>query len=112
MAIATTSKCGWLLSACYIAMAGILFYQALTCSGWMCDLVALPTVFPLGFPIAWLIDWIDAWWHIPGHVPTFQLRNGYFILPTVIANAIFYYGLGKLLAILAHRVISKNKSSR
>jgi hypothetical protein len=90
-------------------MACLLFYQAFTCSGWVCDLVSLPAVFPLGFPIAWLTDWIDAWWHIPGHVPTFHLRNWYFILPTLIANAIFYYWLGKCLGILAYRVVSKNK---
>ena len=107
-----TSKCGWLFSVSYVSMASLLFYKALTCSGWVCNLVALPAVFPFGFPIAWLTDWIDAWLHIPGHVPTFHLRNWYYIVPTVVANSCFYYWLGKLLCVLVHKFIVGRAGSR
>jgi hypothetical protein len=106
------SKCGWGFSAGYVALAGFLFYQAFTCSGWVCDLVALPAAFPLGFPIAWVTDTIDSWFLIPGHTPTFHLRNWYFIIPTVIANAIFYYWLGKLVGGLAQRFLFGVTNSR
>lgn len=106
MRVGGASKCGWALSSAYIALAGVLWYQAFTCSGWVCDLVALPAVFPLGFPIAWVTDWIDSLVLIPGHTPTFHMRNWYFIIPTVAANAVFYYWLGKLVGLLVNRLLS------
>lgn len=105
------SKCGWLFSFGYFAVASMLFYQANTCSGWVCDLVALPAAFPLGFPIAWLTDWVDSWFSIPGHTPSFHFRNWYFIVPTLIANSIAYYWLGKLIAVVTHRVWSGREGS-
>lgn len=77
------------------------------CTGWVCDLVALPAIFPLGFPIAWLTDWVDSRFQIPGHTPTSHLRNWYFILPTLVANAVFYYWLGKLIEILIRRLFGR-----
>lgn len=106
------SKCGWLFSIGYVVVASILFYQALTCSGWGCDLVALPAAFPLGFPIAWLTDWIDSWFLFPGHTPSFHLRNWYFIIPTLIANSLFYYWLGKFIGVVTHKVLSGGKEIR
>jgi len=100
-----TSTCGLLFSVSDVAMAGLLFYLAFTCSGWVCDLVALPALFPFGFPIGWMTDWVDSWFLIPGHTPTFHLRNWYFIIPTVIVNAIFYYWLGKFASGLAQRLL-------
>ena len=66
---------GWMLATAYIVFAGIAFGRALTCSGWVCDLVALPAIFPLGVPFAWFIDWLDWLYTIPGHTRTFHLRN-------------------------------------
>lgn len=91
----------------YLVLAFVSFREALTCTGWVCDLVALPAIFPLGFPIAWLTDWLDSLFYIPGHTPTFHLRNWYFILPTVFANAFFYFFLGWLL----HRLVKHLRSS-
>jgi hypothetical protein len=89
------STTGWAFVAAYLVLAAFRFHHALTCSGWVCDLAALPAVVPLGFPLAWLTDWVHAFFPIPGHAPTFHLRNWYFILPTVSANAILYYWLGR-----------------
>ncbi len=79
------SRTGWNLVATYILLAAVVWYEAFTCSGWVCDLAALPGVFPLGFPIAWLTGW------------TSHLQESYFIGPTVLSNSVFYYWLGHLL---------------
>lgn len=104
------SRTGWALLSAYLVLAVAAWYEALTCTGWVCDLAAIPAIFPLGFPIAWFTDWIDALFHIPGHVPTFHLRNWYFIIPTVIANSVFYYWLGMMLGRLATRVRQRSRS--
>lgn len=101
------SKTGRALVAGYLVLAAVAWYQAFTCTGWVCDLAAIPAVFPLGFPIAWLTDWIDVYFPIPGHVPTFHMRNWYFIVPTVLANSVFYYWLGHLLGGLVDRLRSR-----
>lgn len=98
------SRIGWAFVAAYLILASLLFHQALTCTGWVCDLVALPVVFPLGFPISWLTDWVHAYLPIPGHTPSFHLRNWYFILPTASANALFYYWVGRQLQKLRNRL--------
>ena len=86
------SRTGWTLVATYLLVAGITWYEAFTCTGWVCDLVALPGIFPMGFPIAWLTGWIN------------HLREWYFIVPTVLANSLFYYWLGHLLGGLFNRL--------
>jgi len=106
------SKCGWLFATSYVAVASVLFYQAFTCTGWVCDLVALPAAFPLGFPIAWLTDWIDSWLVIPGHTPSFHFRNWYFIVPTFAANSLFYYWVGRFVGIVAHRMRTGSTEGR
>jgi len=97
------SPTGWALLTAYLIPAGLLFYRALTCTGWVCDLVALPVAIPLGLPIAWLTDWIHAQVEIPGHIKSFHFRNTYFILPTVAANAILYYWVGRQIERLIRR---------
>ena len=106
------SRTGWAFVTAYLILAGLLFHQALTCTGWVCDLVALPVAFPLGFPIAWLIDWIHSLFVIPGHTSSFHLRNWYFILPTVLANAIFYYWAGRQLEKSANRLLQRSAKRR
>lgn len=101
------SKGGWALLVAYVAFAGYSFYRALACTGWACDLVALPATIPFGFPIGWLTDWIDFTFAIPGHTPTFHFRNWYFIIPTVTANAVFYYWVGKRLEALIRKLGSR-----
>jgi hypothetical protein len=101
------SLSGVILMAVYLVIGGILFYEALTCSGWLCDLTALPAVFPVGLPIAWITDWINYMYQIPGHVPTFHIRNWYFIVPTMLANAVFYYCLGSLGGRLIRKIHSR-----
>lgn len=102
-----TSRIGWFLGIAYLLLAGLLFYRAQTCTGWVCDLVALPAAVPFGFPIGWLTDWIDYWFQIPGHTPTAHFRNWYFILPTVVANTVFYYWLGFLVSWIWGRLSHK-----
>lgn len=91
------SRTGWVLVVAYLAFAALLFGQASTCTGWLCDLVALPVALPLGLPVAWLIDWIHWMQPIPGHIPSVHFGNAYFILPTVAANAVLYFLAGHLI---------------
>lgn len=90
-----SSRTGWAFSTAYLALAVISFREALTCSGWACDLAAIPATVPFGFPIGWLTDGLDQMFRIPGHIPSFHMRNWYFILPTVLANLLFYFWLGR-----------------
>lgn len=101
------SRTGWAFVVAYLILAALLFYQALTCRDWVCDLVALPVALPLGFPISWLIDRIDFYFQIPGHVRSSHFRNWYFILPTVSANTIFYFWAGRLLETSASRLLRR-----
>jgi hypothetical protein len=101
------SRPGWFLVMVYLVIAYFAFKEALTCTGWVCDLAALPAVLPLGLPIAWITDFIHSIINIPGHTPGFHFRNWYFIIPTVIANAIFYYWIGLLLSRLFRWLKSK-----
>ncbi len=103
---------GWAFMATYLILAGFLFHQALSCRGWVCDLVALPAAFPFGFPVAWLIDWIDYMFRIPGHTPTFHFSNWYFIIPTVLINAVFYYWIGKQLEALLKHLLRRSAKQR
>jgi hypothetical protein len=107
----TRSWGGIILMAAYLVIGCILFYEALTCSGWLCDLAAMPAIFPLGFPIAWITDWINYMYNIPGHVPTFHFRNWYFIVPTMLANAVFYYWLGSLAGRLIRKIRSRSSAA-
>ncbi|MFU8831794.1 MAG: hypothetical protein ACNA7J_06510 [Wenzhouxiangella sp.] len=83
MAARWRSRTGWTLVATYLLVAGVAWYEAFTCTGWACDLAAIPAFFPLGLPIASLTGWWTGEW--------------YFIAPTVLANSLFYYWLGHLL---------------
>ena len=98
------SRIGCVLLTAYFILAVYLFHQALTCKGWVCDLVALPAAFPLGFPIAWLFDGIDYLFVLPD-LTSGLLRKWYFILPTVLANAIFYFWAGWQLEKLVRRLL-------
>jgi len=101
------SRAGWFLVVIYLIVAFFSFWEALTCTGILCDLAALPAVIPLGLPVAWFTDWIDYLFSIPGHVPSFHFRNWYFIIPTVIANSVFYYWLGSFSVKLFRRLRNK-----
>ncbi len=94
-----SSRLGWGMLGAYLILAFFAFREALTCSGWACD----PAAFPLGFPIAWFIDWLDSLFGIPSHVVSVHFRNWYYIVPTVTANAVFYYFAGSLLAVVIAR---------
>lgn len=110
-----SSKAGWAFLVAYLVLAAVLFHEALTCTGWVCDLAAIPAMVPLGFPIAWITDGLDRIFVFPGHVPSFHLRNWYFILPTVVANSLFYFWLGRqagrLFGWLSRRVASRSSRS-
>lgn len=102
-----TSRAGLVLAAVYLLLATLLFHEALTCVGWVCDLVSLPVVLPFGWPIAWLTDRLHGIFPIPGHTVTAHLRNWYFILPTALANTLFYYWLGRQLERLVRRLLRR-----
>lgn len=97
--------------ATYLILAGFLFHDALTCVGWVCDLVALPVVLPLGFPIAWLFDGIDYLFVLPD-LTTGLLRKWRFILPTVLGNAVFYFWAGWQLEKLVTRLHRRSATKR
>ena len=99
------SRTGLVLAAVYLLFAALLFHEALTCVGWVCDLVSLPVVLPFGWPIAWLTDQLHGIVPIPGHTVTAHLRNWYFILPTALANVLFYYWLGRQIERLVRRLL-------
>lgn len=85
-----------LLLAVYLALACLLFHEALTCTGWACDLVALPVALPLGLPLAWLFNGLDSLFILPD-LSAGLMRKWHFILPTVAANAVFYFWVGRQL---------------
>jgi hypothetical protein len=109
MSVWWKSTTGWVLVTGYLVLAAFLFHEARTCTGWVCDLVALPAIVPFGFPIAWLTDWVHVFFPIPRHIPSFHLGNWYFILPTVLANAVFYFWLGRQFGKLAKLVLGRFK---
>lgn len=93
---------GWVFMAGYLVMAALAFYEANTCAEMLCDLVALPALFPFGFMFYWLID--SAYFSYPtsSGIPGDHLRSWYFIVPTVLLNTVFFYWAGRTLARLAH----------
>lgn len=80
----------------------VLFYQAFTCEGWVCDSVALPAAVPVGLLVVPLLDWLDAVFVLP--YGTAYLRNAYVVVPVVLGNMLFYYWLGAMIPGLASRV--------
>ncbi len=101
------SRTAWVLMASYVILAGPLFYQAFTCTRWVCDFLALPAAVPLGFPIAGMFEAIDYVFVMPD-LTTGILRRWYFILPTVLANAIFYFWAGWQLEKLVTRLLRRS----
>jgi hypothetical protein len=105
MNVFRASRTGWVFLVAYLVLAGYLFHEALTCSDWVCDLVALPAAFPLGILIAWLYDGIDYLFVLP-HLTGGLLHRWHFILPTVLANAVFYFWAGRQIEKLLRRLFS------
>lgn len=103
------SRAGWGLLTAYLIAAGFLFQEALTCSGWVCHLVAMPVVFPLGFPIAWLFERMDYLFVLPALTAGLP-GKWHFILPTLLANAVFYFWAGCQLEKLLTRLHRRSKT--
>lgn len=101
------SRAGWAFVALYLVVAAILFGRAFTCTGWVCDLVALPAAAPVGFLVSGVLGWLDELFVFPGYSSSGLLRNPWFIVPTVLGNAVLYYGIGALAARLAHRAVAR-----
>lgn len=98
------SATGLAFTAVYAAVAAVLFGRAFTCTGWVCDLVSLPAAVPVGFAWAPVLDWLDGIFAFPGYSPAGQMRSFWFIVPTVLGNLAFYYGLGSLVATAVTRL--------
>lgn len=98
------SRTGWVLLVAYLILAAYLFHEALTCRDWVCDLVALPAVFPLGFGIVWLLQGLDYLFVLPPELTQGLLRKWPFILSTVLINAMFYFCAGWQLEKLLRRL--------
>lgn len=94
---------GWTFIAIYLVIATLMFYDAKTCAEMLCDLAALPALFPFGFLFYWLVDSNYFSYPTSSGLPGDHLRSWYFILPTVVANSVFYYWAGRMLATLAHK---------
>jgi hypothetical protein len=95
------SRAGWAFVVLYLVIAAVLFGRASTCTGWVCDLVALPAVAPVGFLVGGVLDGLDQIFVFPGYSSSGLLRNPWFIVPTVLGNAALYYGIGTLAGRLA-----------
>lgn len=95
------SRTGWAFVALYLVFAAVLFGRASTCTGWVCDLIALPAAAPVGFLVGGVLDWLDQLFVFPGYSSSGLLRNPWFIVPTVLGNAVLYYGIGTLAGRLA-----------
>ena len=91
------SKTGWLFALAYGAFAAYLVARALTCIGWVCDLVALPATVPFGLVYLALLKLLDPIFYF-GSITDAPFRDWYFIAPTVAVNALLYYGLGASMA--------------
>lgn len=92
---------GWIFMSGYLVIATLAFYEAKNCTGMLCDLVALPALFPFGFMFYWLIDSNYFSYPTSSGIPGDHLRSWYFILPTLAVNAIFFYWAGRTLVTLA-----------
>lgn len=92
------SKTGCALAALYAVGAAVLFYQAITCTGWLCHVVAVPAMVPFGVVLSLLIDWLDRLFLFPGYSPDALILSPYYIVVTVLGNMAFYYGLGAMMA--------------
>ena len=97
--------------AAYVISAGFLFHEALTCMGFLCHLVALIPAFPLGFLIAWLFEGMDYLFVLPDLASNLT-RKWHFILPTVLANAGFYFWAGWQLEKLVRRLLRRAARQR
>lgn len=97
------------LVVAYLALAVVAFHHARTCTGWVCDLGALPAALPLGLPIAWLFEWADLRIVLPSGVAPVTFRTWSFIVPTVVANVVFYHGIGRLLDAAARRIRARGR---
>ncbi len=84
------SKTGLCLATLYASAAAILFHNAMTCTGWVCDFVAFPVFLPAGE---------IYWWPFSGkldYVPD-PMRRWEFVIPAAITNIVIYYGVGSLI---------------
>lgn len=85
------SRTGWIFCAFYLIAAVILFGEAVTCTGWDCDLVAIPVHLPMGY-FCYMLYQFSGLEFIFG--PETFLSPTKFIVPTILMNALFYYFIG------------------
>jgi hypothetical protein len=104
------NRTGWAFVVLYLVLAAVLFPRASTCSGWVCDLVALPAAVPVGLLLAPLLDFLDDVF-VLSISPVGYFRDPAFIAATVLGNAVCYYGLGVLASRLAGWVKARVSTS-
>ena len=91
------SKTGLVIATLYFIFASILSYDAYTCSGWLCDLVALPTLFPFGFIYLMLLRWLDTIYvfgPLFSDITNVPFRFLAYLIPTLLVNTIIFYWFG------------------
>ena len=100
------SKLGWVLVVLYLAGSSVLIYQALTCTGWVCDIVEFPAAIPFGLLYLLLLRALNPIFAF-GSITYAPFTNWFFIIPMLVGNSVVYYwigvGIGKLGAKLAGR---------
>ena len=100
------SKLGWAFAIVYLILASVLVYQALTCTGWVCDLVEFPAAIPFGLIYLVVLQRLDPIFFF-GSITYAPFRNWAFIVPTLIGNSLFYYWLGLGIAKVCAKLFKK-----
>lgn len=104
------SKTGWLFALLYLGFASFLVYLAFTCIGWVCDIVEFPAAIPFGLLYLGLLRLLDPILAF-GSITYSPFRNWFFIVPTLIGNAIVFYWLGVSIEKLWRRAFRRGSTS-
>jgi hypothetical protein len=107
------SKGGSCLSLVYIIAAILLFHDAMTCGGLLCDLSALLVWLPAGILYFTAYNLLDKWF-VFGDIgaTAAPARQWLFIIPTVITNAVIYYFIGYGISAALTKVFESRRKIR
>jgi hypothetical protein len=101
---APRSAAGWVAAVVYLAFAGYVYYDALHCSGWACDLGALVAFLPSGAMFIVLLRWLDPVYVFPYSWTHMTYRVWVFAVPAVLMNSGMCYWIGLLAARLFQKI--------
>ena len=91
------STSGWCVAALYLGLATLGIADALTCTGWLCDLSGCLVTFPSGVVYLLAAQGLDRIYVFDRDV--FDVyspcRNFIFLIPAVTMNAVLCYWAGR-----------------